>query len=621
MVMKTRYLLTALAGGALWLSGAAQARLIDDFNTGDQALVVCKVATCALGTNPNPTDRNWDSSQAPQAASANIVGGYRDLWLASDEPTTATTGINRVARLIVEVGSISLSNDVEVDSSAIFKWDGDNGAYTGTNHGVDPNPTAGTVGSFSSAVDLTDGGVNQSFRFLVDRQDGDFNFRLTVYEEGGSVSYTGNSGQAFATPQPFVIPMVGVNGFPGATLDNFDAVKAITLEIDSPTTDRDFAIDQLDTGCSGIIGDFVWLDANEDGIQNDGPTSGIGGVTLNLYSAVGHVLLRTTATDSDGFYRFTALCRGDYVVEVDASTLPAGVVPTLSNQGGDPTQDSNGSPASVSLADDFFAEDLTIDFGYIRPAVCNSTITIEKYTNGVDADTPQEAPVVAVGSEVTWTYDVTTASTPSVPLHNIVVTDDAGTPGDLGDDFSPAPVLSGGFNVGDTDQDNLLDPGETWQYQETGTAMLGLYGNVATVTGDPEDARCEQVRDDDPSHYTGEALGTQGCTPGYWKQDQHFWAWTAPYTPATLFSAVFEDAFPGKTLLQVLGLGGGGLNALGRHTVAALLNAAAANVAYPYTALQVIDAFNAVFPGGDYEGLKDDFDAANNLGCPLGNGP
>ena len=27
-----------------------------------------------------------------------------------------------------------------------------------------------------------------------------------------------------------------------------------------------------------------------------------------------------------------------------------------------------------------------------------------------------------------------------------------------------APVLNGGFNVGDTDQDNLLDVTETWQY-------------------------------------------------------------------------------------------------------------------------------------------------------------
>ena len=32
-----------------------------------------------------------------------------------------------------------------------------------------------------------------------------------------------------------------------------------------------------------------------------------------------------------------------------------------------------------------------------------------------------------------------------------------------------APVLAGGFNIGDTDQDNLLDVSETWQYTASHT--------------------------------------------------------------------------------------------------------------------------------------------------------
>jgi hypothetical protein len=111
--------------------------------------------------------------------------------------------------------------------------------------------------------------------------------------------------------------------------------------------------------------------------------------------------------------------------------------------------------------------------------------------------------------------------------------------------------------------------------------------------------------------------GGEGCTPGYWKQSQHFDSWTAPYTPSTQFSAVFEGAFPSMTLLQVLAQGGGGLNALGRHTVAALLNSASADADYDLTTAQVIAAFNAVFPGGDYEGQKNIFAGFNELGCPL----
>ncbi len=113
--------------------------------------------------------------------------------------------------------------------------------------------------------------------------------------------------------------------------------------------------------------------------------------------------------------------------------------------------------------------------------------------------------------------------------------------------------------------------------------------------------------------------GSEGCTPGYWKQSQHFDSWTSPYDPGDSFtSAGFENAFPGMTLLQVLEQGGGGLNALGRHTVAALLNTASGGVDYPYHSTStVINAFNDVYPGGDYEGLKNIFAGFNELGCPL----
>jgi hypothetical protein len=111
----------------------------------------------------------------------------------------------------------------------------------------------------------------------------------------------------------------------------------------------------------------------------------------------------------------------------------------------------------------------------------------------------------------------------------------------------------------------------------------------------------------------------QGCSPGYWKNHT---GWPAPYAPNQLFSSVFENAFPGKTLQQVLGLGGGGLNALGRQTVSALLSAQAFGAAnYGMSAADVIAAFNGVFPGGDYNTLQSTFGALTDVDgrvCPLG---
>ncbi len=114
--------------------------------------------------------------------------------------------------------------------------------------------------------------------------------------------------------------------------------------------------------------------------------------------------------------------------------------------------------------------------------------------------------------------------------------------------------------------------------------------------------------------------GGEGCTPGYWKQPQHFGSYTAPYTPGTPFADVFEDAFPGMTLVQVLAQGGGGLNALGRHTVAALLNGASPDVDSDLTDGEVIDMFNDVYPGSkdDYNDLKSVFSGFNEQMCPLG---
>ena len=66
----------------------------------------------------------------------------------------------------------------------------------------------------------------------------------------------------------------------------------------------------------------------------------------------------------------------------------------------------------------------------------------------------------------------------------------------------------------------------------------------------------------------------------------------------------------------MVGQGGGGLSALGRQTVAALLNAS--STGYAYSAAHVIAQFNAVYPGGDYETLKNDLEYNNTVYCPLG---
>ena len=123
--------------------------------------------------------------------------------------------------------------------------------------------------------------------------------------------------------------------------------------------------------------------------------------------------------------------------------------------------------------------------------------------------------------------------------------------------------------------------------------------------------------------------GGEGCTPGYWKQKHHFDSWVN-FEPTDLFSDVFEETITiryGKkrkkvedpTLLQALKAKGGGINALARHTVAALLNAASPDVSYDLSVDDVIDDFQDVYPGTkqEYNSLKGYFGSFNEQGCPL----
>ena len=116
--------------------------------------------------------------------------------------------------------------------------------------------------------------------------------------------------------------------------------------------------------------------------------------------------------------------------------------------------------------------------------------------------------------------------------------------------------------------------------------------------------------------------GFQGCTPGYWKQDQHFDSWQG-YATTDLFNTVFGVAGPlpnTLTLLDALNLGGGGINALARHAVAALLGSVHSEVEYGLSQADVLDQVKAAINSNDattIEALKNQLDALNNKGCSL----
>lgn len=93
----------------------------------------------------------------------------------------------------------------------------------------------------------------------------------------------------------------------------------------------------------GSIGDWVWEDANHDGIQ-DGDEWGMPDVTVDLYTS-GGTLVATTTTEADGTYRFHTIAPGDYYLRFQA---PSGYAFTIQNAGADDEWDSDVNSSGQS---------------------------------------------------------------------------------------------------------------------------------------------------------------------------------------------------------------------------------------------------------------------------------
>ena len=198
------------------------------------------------------------------------------------------------------------------------------------------------------------------------------------------------------------------------------------------------------------IGDFVWNDLNGNGIQDAGEP-GIEGVivVLNGTDADGNAVSQTTVTDTSGKYSFTEP-PGTYLVAV---ATPTGYIPTATGKG-TPATDSNPSPSGTTPEVlPAGGSDQTLDFGFYNPS---PGITLTKSANPA---------IISPYQSVTYTYVV--RNTGNIPINNIVVTDDNGTPNYLSDDFTVGTIA-------------LLGAGESATLTAT---VIPVVSTVAVVNG------------------------------------------------------------------------------------------------------------------------------------------
>ncbi|MBO0948159.1 SdrD B-like domain-containing protein [Fibrella forsythiae] len=156
------------------------------------------------------------------------------------------------------------------------------------------------------------------------------------------VKFTAPTGTTFTTP----------NSGTDATDSDVDSLTGTTgsTGVYSLTAgEQNLTVDAGLIPLLGSLGDYVWKDINNNGVQDVGEP-GTAGVTVQLYQVIGGVIgsspMATTVTSSSGLYGFTNLASGNYQVKfiLPGSLSATCTISPKQNVGSDDAKDSDVNP-------------------------------------------------------------------------------------------------------------------------------------------------------------------------------------------------------------------------------------------------------------------------------------
>lgn len=188
---------------------------------------------------------------------------------------------------------------------------------------------------------------------------------------------------AFVMPETLKLVEKGV-GEDLAVDSDADPETGLT---DAFTVTSTNTITNLDAGVvAGALGDRVWTDLNENGMQDEGEP-GVAGITVKLINAKGKTM-DTQVTDASGFYAFRDVAPATYSVQFVVGALKL----TTAQQGEDRATDSNADPATgiaTVTVGSGTQGDQTIDAG-ILPAKIGDYVWLDSNRNGIqdEGETP-----------------------------------------------------------------------------------------------------------------------------------------------------------------------------------------------------------------------------------------
>ncbi|MDB5250383.1 MAG: hypothetical protein JWQ40_4777 [Segetibacter sp.] len=180
-------------------------------------------------------------------------------------------------------------------------------------------------------------------------------------------------------PAGFTLGLNSVANTGNGTDNDNNGVRLSGSEVRTNSIDLTGDNATLDIGLNGTstIGDFVFNDANGNGVQNTGET-GIAGVSVFITSSNGLTL--STSTNASGLYSFAGLAAGTYTL---AFTTPLGYIASVDSIGSDGTKDSDPENGKVTVLLGSGVTKTDVDAGYYIPFTLGNAIWYDFNNNGL----------------------------------------------------------------------------------------------------------------------------------------------------------------------------------------------------------------------------------------------